>query len=139
MLVKSRLVQSHGRALPQRLMAASAVGRLAWVGLANAVGGVAMWTNDVKGLWHQINSECVEEHMGPIGINSRSGQCPRPACLLQININVRAGGGGHGSALLCQCADTNSGAVVRQIPTEDVLKMAHHIDAMKGILYNKIA
>jgi flagellar protein FlaG len=35
--------------------------------------------------------------------------------------------------------DMNSGAVVRQIPTEDVLKMAHHIDAMKGILYNKIA
>ena len=35
--------------------------------------------------------------------------------------------------------DINSGAVVRQIPTEDVLKMAHHIDAMKGILYNKIA
>lgn len=35
--------------------------------------------------------------------------------------------------------DLNSGNVVRQIPTEDVLKMAHHIDAMKGILYNKIA
>lgn len=35
--------------------------------------------------------------------------------------------------------DLNSGSVVRQIPTEEVLKMAHHIDAMKGILYNKIA
>jgi flagellar protein FlaG len=35
--------------------------------------------------------------------------------------------------------DVNSGEVVRQIPTEEVLKMAHHIDAVKGMLYNKIA
>lgn len=35
--------------------------------------------------------------------------------------------------------DINSGEVVRQIPTEEVLKMAHHIDAVKGTLYNKIA
>jgi flagellar protein FlaG len=35
--------------------------------------------------------------------------------------------------------DINSGEVVRQIPTEAVLKMAHHIDVVKGTLYNKIA
>jgi len=35
--------------------------------------------------------------------------------------------------------DINSGEVVRQIPTEEVLKMAHHIDVVKGTLYNKIA
>ena len=42
-------------------------------------------------------------------------------------------------AAVIKVTDMNSGAVVRQIPTEEVLKMAHHIDAMKGILYNKIA
>ena len=35
--------------------------------------------------------------------------------------------------------DAASGEVVRQIPTEQILKMAHQIDAYKGILYNKIA
>jgi len=35
--------------------------------------------------------------------------------------------------------DVNSGEVVRQIPTEEVLKMAHHIDSLKGMIYNKIA
>ena len=35
--------------------------------------------------------------------------------------------------------DVNTGEVVRQIPTEQVLKMAHQIDAYKGMLYNKIA
>jgi len=35
--------------------------------------------------------------------------------------------------------DVNSGEVIRQIPTEAILKMAHHIDAVKGTLYNKIA
>lgn len=43
------------------------------------------------------------------------------------------------NSAVIKVTDVNSGAVVRQIPTEDVLKMAHHIDAMKGILYNKIA
>ena len=43
------------------------------------------------------------------------------------------------SSAVIKVTDVNSGAVVRQIPTEDVLKMAHHIDAMKGILYNKVA
>ena len=46
--------------------------------------------------------------------------------------------GAKNSAVI-KVTDLNSGNVVRQIPTEDVLKMAHHIDAMKGILYNKIA
>ena len=35
--------------------------------------------------------------------------------------------------------DAASGEVVRQIPTEQILKMAHQIDAYKGILYNKVA
>ena len=36
-------------------------------------------------------------------------------------------------------SNTNTGEVIRQIPTEDVLHMAHKIDDLKGILYNKIA
>jgi flagellar protein FlaG len=43
------------------------------------------------------------------------------------------------NSAVIKVTDLHSGNVVRQIPTEDVLKMAHHIDAMKGILYNKIA
>ena len=43
------------------------------------------------------------------------------------------------NSAVIKVTDVNSGAVVRQIPTEEVLKMAHHIDAMKGILYNKVA
>jgi len=35
--------------------------------------------------------------------------------------------------------DVNSGEVVRQIPTEDAIKMAHHIDQFKGLLYNNKA
>ena len=35
--------------------------------------------------------------------------------------------------------DLKSGELVRQIPSEEVLKIAHHIDALKGVLYNKIA
>jgi flagellar protein FlaG len=31
----------------------------------------------------------------------------------------------------------HTGEVVRQIPTEDVLHMAHKIDELKGILFNK--
>jgi len=34
-------------------------------------------------------------------------------------------------------SNINTGEVVRQIPTEDVLRMAHKIDDLKGILYNK--
>ena len=33
--------------------------------------------------------------------------------------------------------NTTTGDVVRQIPSEDVLRMAHHIDELKGILFNK--
>ena len=36
-------------------------------------------------------------------------------------------------------SNTNTGEVIRQIPTEDVLHMAHKIDDLKGILYNKVA
>ncbi len=32
-----------------------------------------------------------------------------------------------------------TGEVIRQIPSEDVLHMAHQIDQLKGILYNKAA
>ncbi len=35
--------------------------------------------------------------------------------------------------------DIKTGEVVRQIPTEDVLRMSHKIDDLKGILFNKIA
>lgn len=33
--------------------------------------------------------------------------------------------------------NTTSGEVVRQIPTEDFLKLSHKIEEFKGILYNK--
>jgi len=33
--------------------------------------------------------------------------------------------------------NTTTGDVVRQIPSEEVLRMAHHIDELKGILFNK--
>lgn len=35
--------------------------------------------------------------------------------------------------------DINSGELVRQIPSEDAIKMAHHIDQFKGLLYNNKA
>ena len=35
--------------------------------------------------------------------------------------------------------NTNTGQVVRQIPGEDVLRMAHKLDQLKGILYNEKA
>lgn len=35
-------------------------------------------------------------------------------------------------------SNINTGEVVRQIPTEDVLRMAHKIDDLKGILYNQV-
>ena len=34
-------------------------------------------------------------------------------------------------------SNTATGEVIRHIPSEDVLRMAHQIDALKGILYNK--
>lgn len=36
-------------------------------------------------------------------------------------------------------SNTTTGELIRQIPSEDVLRMAHHIDDLKGILYNKAA
>lgn len=35
--------------------------------------------------------------------------------------------------------NTQTGQVVRQIPGEDVLRMAHNLDKLKGILYNEKA
>ena len=35
--------------------------------------------------------------------------------------------------------NTETGQVVRQIPGEDVLRMAHNLDQLKGILYNQKA
>lgn len=36
-------------------------------------------------------------------------------------------------------SNTNTGEVIRQIPTADVLHIAHKLDDLKGILYNKVA
>jgi flagellar protein FlaG len=33
--------------------------------------------------------------------------------------------------------NTHTGEVVRQIPSEDVLRIAHKLDALKGILFNE--
>lgn len=41
------------------------------------------------------------------------------------------------SGPVIKVSNISTGEVVRQIPTEDVLRMAHHIDDLKGILYNK--
>jgi flagellar protein FlaG len=35
--------------------------------------------------------------------------------------------------------NTETGQVVRQIPGEDILRMAHNLDQLKGILYNEKA
>ena len=35
--------------------------------------------------------------------------------------------------------DTNTGSIVRQIPTQDVLNIAHSIESLKGILYSELA
>jgi flagellar protein FlaG len=41
------------------------------------------------------------------------------------------------NAAVIKVSNVSTGEVVRQIPTEDVLHMAHSIDALKGILFNK--
>jgi flagellar protein FlaG len=41
------------------------------------------------------------------------------------------------NAPVIKVSNIHTGEVVRQIPTEDVLHMAHTIDALKGILFNK--
>jgi len=43
------------------------------------------------------------------------------------------------NAAVIKVSNVATGEVVRQIPTEDVLHMAHSIDALKGILFNKAA
>jgi len=35
--------------------------------------------------------------------------------------------------------DTNTGSIVRQIPTQNVLNIAHSIESLKGILYSELA
>lgn len=43
------------------------------------------------------------------------------------------------NSAVIKVSNVSTGEVVRQIPTEDVLHMAHSIDALKGILFNKVA
>jgi flagellar protein FlaG len=43
------------------------------------------------------------------------------------------------NAAVIKVSNVYTGEVVRQIPTEDVLHMAHSIDALKGILFNQAA
>jgi len=68
------------------------------------------------------------------------------SAISMLNEQMKATGRGLGfsydeakNSPVIKVTDTNSGEVVRQIPSQEVLKMAHHIDALKGILYNKIA
>ena len=42
------------------------------------------------------------------------------------------------ASAVIKVSNINTGEVVRQIPSEEVIKMAHKIDELKGILYNKI-
>lgn len=42
------------------------------------------------------------------------------------------------NAPVIKVSNIYTGEVVRQIPTEDVLHMAHKIDDLKGILFNKV-
>ena len=42
------------------------------------------------------------------------------------------------NAPVIKVSNVYTGEVVRQIPTEDVLHMAHKIDDLKGILFNKV-
>ncbi len=41
------------------------------------------------------------------------------------------------ASAVIKVSDVNTGEVVRQIPSEDVLRIAHKIDDLKGILYNR--
>jgi flagellar protein FlaG len=41
------------------------------------------------------------------------------------------------ASAVIKVSDLNTGEVVRQIPSEDVLRIAHKIDDLKGILYNR--
>ena len=42
------------------------------------------------------------------------------------------------NAPVIKVSNIHTGEVVRQIPTEDVIHMAHKIDDLKGILFNKV-
>jgi flagellar protein FlaG len=42
------------------------------------------------------------------------------------------------NAPVIRVSNIHTGEVVRQIPTEDVIHMAHKIDDLKGILFNKV-
>ena len=42
------------------------------------------------------------------------------------------------ASAVIKVSNINTGEVIRQIPTEDVLRMAHKMDELKGILYNKL-
>ena len=41
------------------------------------------------------------------------------------------------ASAVIKVSNINTGEVVRQIPSEDVLRIAHKIDDLKGILYNR--
>ena len=41
------------------------------------------------------------------------------------------------ASAVIKVSNINTGEVVRQIPSEDVLRIAHKIDELKGILYNR--
>ena len=43
------------------------------------------------------------------------------------------------ASAVIKVSNINTGEVVRQIPSEDVLRIAHKIDDLKGILYNRAA
>ena len=42
------------------------------------------------------------------------------------------------ASAVIKVSDLNTGEVVRQIPSEDLLRIAHKIDDLKGILYNRV-
>jgi flagellar protein FlaG len=42
------------------------------------------------------------------------------------------------NSAVIKVSNIHTGEVVRQIPSEEVLRMAHKIDDLKGILYNKV-
>ncbi len=42
------------------------------------------------------------------------------------------------ASAVIKVSNINTGEVIRQIPTEDVLRMAQKMDDLKGILYNKL-
>jgi flagellar protein FlaG len=42
------------------------------------------------------------------------------------------------ASAVIKVSNLNTGEVIRQIPSEDVLRMAHKMDELKGILYNKL-